>query len=503
MALACIGTTVYAATDTSSLNPWLADMEYSVRGEVLLESLKLKEALAAGEELPFDEIISCNIGNPQALGQKPLSFNREVLSLITNPSLLEHPSVTTMFKEDAIKRAKTYLEQFPLGLGPYTNSQGIAYIRQEVADFIEARDGFPASKDEIFLTDGASAGVRLVMQTLFTSSGNDGVLVPFPQYPLYTALSALFNVQSVPYYLDESNGWELKVSELEARLATALAAGTVVKALVIIAPGNPTGQTLSEENMAALITFCADKGLVLLADEVYQENIYIDNYEFVSFKKVATQMAQSNSAAVATAGKTAEIISFHTISKGFIGECGLRGGYFELYNISPEVKAQMYKLASITLCANTHGQVGVGLMVNRPQPGDASYEIFAEERDGILGALKRRSIKITKALQELEGVTCNPSEGALYAFPQITLPPGAVAAAERAGTAADTFYCLELLRSTGIVTVPGSGFGQVDGTWHFRVTFLPPEAQVDSFIQKLQSFHAFFMDKYKAGKDEL
>eukprot|EP00729_Bicosta_minor_P009671 gene9671-22943_t len=140
MALACIGTTVYAATDTSSLNPWLADMEYSVRGEVLLESLKLKEALAAGEELPFDEIISCNIGNPQALGQKPLSFNREVLSLITNPSLLEHPSVTTMqvkFKEDAIKRAKTYLEQFPLGLGPYTNSQGIAYIRQEVADFIE------------------------------------------------------------------------------------------------------------------------------------------------------------------------------------------------------------------------------------------------------------------------------------------------------------------------------------------------------------------------------
>lgn len=100
------------------------------------------------------------------------------------------------------------------------------------------------------------------------------------------------------------------------------------------------------------------------------------------------------------------------------------------YNISPEVKAQMYKLASITLCANTHGQVGVGLMVNRPQPGDASYEIFAEERDGILGALKRRSIKITKALQELEGVTCNPSEGALYAFPQITLPPGAVAAAE-------------------------------------------------------------------------
>lgn len=108
-----------------------------------------------------------------------------------------------------------------------------------------------------------------------------------------------FSRRSRPYVrtrVPSGNGWELKVSELEARLATALAAGTVVKALVIIAPGNPTGQTLSEENMAALITFCADKGLVLLADEVYQENIYIDNYEFVSFKKVATQMAQSNSA---------------------------------------------------------------------------------------------------------------------------------------------------------------------------------------------------------------
>ena len=85
----------------------------------------------------------------------------------------------------------------------------------------------------------------------------------------------------------------------------------------------------------------------MLADEVYQENIYIDGFEFVSFKKVAMQMALSDNAAVATAGNTAEIISFHTISKGFTGECGLRGGYFELYNIAPAVKAQMYKLASL------------------------------------------------------------------------------------------------------------------------------------------------------------
>ena len=96
--------------------------------KVLLESLKLKEALAAGDALPFDEIISCNIGNPQALGQKPLSFNREVLSLITNPPLLDVPAVTTLYKEDAIARARTYLAQFPLGLGPYTNSQGIDFI---------------------------------------------------------------------------------------------------------------------------------------------------------------------------------------------------------------------------------------------------------------------------------------------------------------------------------------------------------------------------------------
>ena len=94
--------------------------------------------------------------------------------------------------------------------------------------------------------------------------------------------------------------------------------------------------------------------------------------------------------------------------------------------------------------------------------------------------MKRRAIKLVDGLNSLEGVSCNQPQGAMYAFPQVTLPPKAIAAAEAAGKVPDTFYALALLEATGIVVVPGSGFGQVEGTWHFRTTFLPPEDEMDS-----------------------
>merc|ERR1712226_902730 len=100
--------------------------------------------------------------------------------------------------------------------------------------------------------------------------------------------------------------------------------------------------------------------------------------------------------------------------------------------------------------------------------GDESYSIYVEERDGIISSLKRRAIKLSEALNKLQGISCNPSEGAMYLFPQIHLPKAAVRAAEKASLVPDTFYCLKLLEATGIATVPGSGFKQKDGTFHFR-----------------------------------
>ena len=111
-----------------------------------------------------------------------------------------------------------------------------------------------------------------------------------------------------------------------------------------------------------------------------------------------------------------QLISFHSISKGFLGECGLRGG------IPEEVKQEIYKLSSISLCGNTIGQIGAGLMVNPPAPGDESYEVYQAEKSAILTSLNRRAVKLTEAINKLPEVSCNAIEGAMYAFPTITLP---------------------------------------------------------------------------------
>lgn len=101
-----------------------------------------------------------------------------------------------------------------------------------------------------------------------------------------------------------------------------------------------------------------------------------------------------------------------------------------------------------------------------------------------------------KALRGLEGVSCQAPEGALYVFPTITLPPRAVAAAAAVDRAADAYYCMRLLEATGIVLVPGSGFGQKAGTYHFRSTILPPEAEMDAVVERIRTFHAAFMKEF-------
>ncbi|CAE7938572.1 unnamed protein product [Symbiodinium sp. KB8] len=126
----------------------------------------------------------------------------------------------------------------------------------------------------------------------------------------------------------------------------------------------------------------------------------------------------------------------------------------ELIGFPEDVKMELYKLASVSLCSNTGGQLMVGLMVNPPRAGDPSYESFEAERTGILSSLRRRALKLSDAFNKLDGVSCQTPQGALYTFPSITLPPRAIDAATKMGKAADAMYCLELLDSTGVVVVP-------------------------------------------------
>src|SRR5690606_35242265 len=139
--------------------------------------------------------------------------------------------------------------------------------------------------------------------------------------------------------------------------------------------------------------------------------------------------------------------------------------------------------------------ITTGLMVRPPARGEPSFEQYEREKNEILASLKRRALKMVAAFNAMEGVTCNNADGAMYLFPQIRLPAKAVQAA--GSMPADEFYCMKMVEETGVVTVPGSGFGQVDGTYHFRTTFLPPEDQIDEVIKRLADFHARFMQTYK------
>ncbi|KAG2549365.1 hypothetical protein PVAP13_9KG269500 [Panicum virgatum] len=270
-----------------NLNPKVLKCEYAVRGEIVIHAQRLQQQLQTQPgSLPFDEILYCNIGNPQSLGQKPVTFFREVLALCDHPSLLEKEETKSLFSADAISRAKEILAAIPgRATGAYSHSQGIKGLRDAIAAGIASRDGFPANADDIFVTDGASPGVHMMMQLLLRDE-KDGILCPIPQYPLYSASIALHGGTLVPYYLDEKTGWGLEISDLKKQLEDARSKGIDVRALVVINPGNPTGQVLAEDNQCDIVRFCKNEGLVLLADEVYQENIYVDDKKFNSFKKI-------------------------------------------------------------------------------------------------------------------------------------------------------------------------------------------------------------------------
>lgn len=469
------------------VNPKVLEAQYAVRGLIPTRADALKAKLAAGESLPFKELVYCNIGNPQALKQKPLTYYRQVMALIDAPMLLDNPAVVAALPSDVVARAKEYLAGIGDKTGAYTDSIGYEWARKAVSNFIAKRDGTatgPATSD-IVLTDGASTGVRLAMTTLLAGP-QDGVLIPIPQYPLYTAQIALLNGSSAMYYLDEVEGWAIPTEDLTRGIDSLKSKGATPRMLVVINPGNPTGQVLKRETMEQVVKFCYHNDLLLLADEVYQENIYVDTKQFHSFRKVILGMEAPYNAT--------KCISLHSTSKGIIGECGRRGGYFEMLNIPTLVKEQLLKLCSINLCSNVNGQVMTALMCTPPAASDASYAAFQKEYSDIFQSLKGRAVHLAQELNTITGITCNPVEGAMYAFPRIRLPAhyakhnDELNHANGTNIAVDARWALELLEQTGIVVVPGSGFLQQDGTLHFRTTILPPSEQMERMTAAIRDF---------------
>jgi alanine transaminase len=462
-----------------NINPHVKAAKYAVRGELATRSEQYRnQTKEKSGSLPFDTVISANIGNPQALDQKPLTFFRQVLAILEYPELLEK----NIFEQDVQDRARWLLDEVH-SVGAYSVSQGVAGIRKSVARFIEQRDGHPAEPDDIYLTAGASSGVNTLLNVI-CASPKTGVLVPIPQYPLYTATLALLNAHVVPYYLDEGRNWGTDLDAMKQALNKARDEGIDVRAVVVINPGNPTGASLTADDIKSVLDLASKEKLVVMADEVYQTNVFKGQTPFTSFKKVMRDNKYED----------LELVSFHSTSKGMVGECGHRGGYFELNGFDPEVVAQIYKFVSISLCSPVIGQCLVELMVNPPKEGDASYPLYKKEYDGIFNGLEKRATALYEAFKQMEGVECQDPQGSMYLFPTITLPKKAVEQAKKENRGPDEYYCFRLLDATGVCVVPGSGFGQKEGTLHFRTTFLAPGTD---WVGRITKFHEGFMNEFR------
>jgi aspartate/methionine/tyrosine aminotransferase len=403
--------------DTISRN--LKTMEYAVRGKIVIEADSIADELSkqrkgtftSSARFPFDHIVYTNIGNPHAVQQKAITWPRQVMALLQLPDAIgiDHPNASQLFPEDAIERAremKTSLGGH--GVGAYTTSKGVKQFRKDVARFIEQRDSAqPGSVniENIFLTAGASEAITMIMTALIKDS-SCGVMIPIPQYPIYSATLDLLGGHKVGYFLDEQSGWGLNMEELERSLAEAKAKGVNVVALTLINPGNPTGQVLSRDEVKNIALFCARHNLVLLADEVYQENVYRDGDEFYSCRRAADELGLIKNDLI-------QLCSFHSTSKGVFGECGQRGGYVEMVGIDDDVVDVLYKLAASKLCSNVSGQAMVSLMCRGPKPGDISYESHEREKREIFKGLRERAQIVSKGLDSIPGFSCQPATGAM------------------------------------------------------------------------------------------
>ncbi|KAM9323127.1 LOW QUALITY PROTEIN: alanine aminotransferase 1 [Pholidichthys leucotaenia] len=407
-------------------------------------------------------VIDLSAGDLHTGGLKPLTFIRQVLAACIHPQLIN----SNKLPSDARLRAQRLLGMCNGGtIGSYTATAGISEIVQRVSEFITRRDGgVPSNPENIIISPGSQWSIVNILEVLMNGEGSlrSGVLVPVPGHVTTTvSLQALGGVV-VPYFLNEEQGWSLQVDELQRALESAKGACNPV-ALYVINPGNPAGYVQSRKSIKEVIQFASEKRLFLLADEVYQDCVHKDSNEFVSYKRVLKEMGHPYSDNV-------ELASFHSASKGTVGECGLRSGYVELVNLDPNVMNYIHTLFSKDSCAPVLGQLAMDLMTHPPQPGDPSYPLFIQETKHIKTTLVQNIRRAHEVLNSLPGFSSQDVQGGAFMFPRVLLPPKAIQKAKEVGLKPDIFYCKKLLEEAELLFVPGCIYGQKKGTYHIRYT---------------------------------
>jgi len=303
----------------------------------------------------------------------------------------------------------------------------------------------------IFITSGASEAIEICLSALVNKGEN--FLMPTPGYPLYTAVQSKYEMESNPYYLDESNGWQPDIEDIKSKI------NKKTKAIVLINPNNPTGSIYKEETLKEIINLAREHDLVIFADEIYDKLIF-DDKKMVSIASLDDQVP---------------IITFSGLSKNFLAP-GFRIGW-GVVSGNPEIVGDyieaIHKLLRARVSANHPLQYAIPIALDGPKQ---------HLKDVIARLENRRRITMEK-LTTIEGISLVQPEGAFYAFPSIEVED-------------DAHFCSELIKQTGVVVVPGTGFGQRPGSHHFRIVILPTEEILTDAFNLIRDFYSIYKSKY-------
>ncbi|XP_014266862.2 alanine aminotransferase 2 [Maylandia zebra] len=457
-----------------------------IRAPVNLQGLAacISEQIAQSVKKPFKSVIDVSSGDPHKAGMPPISFIRQVMAVCLYPELLKEKSLPL----DVRQRAQKLLDMCSGGsVGSYsTTSGGLPQVQKSISEFITRRDGgVPSHPEDIILTTGLQKSLSVFLNLLTSGEGKTqtGVLTPMPCPHTLPMLLDMTGLALVPYRLFEEQGWAVNLDELHR----ALEAGRVhcePKAIYISNPGKPTGYVQDRETIEKVIHFAATNGLIILAEEVHQDSVYGQDKEFISYKKVLSEMGKMYA-------ETMELVSFHSISTAHIGEGGLRGGYMEVINIDPAVKKYLTVISS----ASVLPQLALELSVNPPRPEDSSYNSYTQEIHHIEDTLSQNAKRACEFLNRVEGMSCQPSMAGLFLYPRVHLPPHIVEEAKRLEVKADVLYCQRLLREEGICVGAGCENGQEDKNYHIRLCILTPPSTLEEILARLRSFHHRLLEK--------
>ncbi|PQA78128.1 pyridoxal phosphate-dependent aminotransferase [Rhodoferax sp. TS-BS-61-7] len=331
----------------------------------------------------------------------------------------------------------------------YSDSKGIFAARKAVMHETQKQGIAGVTLDDIYLGNGASELITMATNALLDDG--DELLLPMPDYPLWTAATSLSGGTPVHYLCDESNGWMPNLDDIRAKITPR------TKGIVVINPNNPTGVLYSNELLQGIIEVAREHGLVILADEVYDKVLY-DGIHHTAIASMSTDILT---------------LTFNSLSKSY-RSCGYRAGWLvvsgDKKNATDYIEG-LNMLSNMKLCSNVPGQWAIQTALGGYQ---SINDLVCEG-----GRLRRQRDLAYELITAIPGVSCVKPQAALYMFPK--LDPAVYPIAD------DRQFFLELLRETRVMLVQGTGFNwqQPD---HFRIVFLPHEDDLREAIGRIAKF---------------